>query len=87
MQHVLTRALGGPDEDLEGDMYHLQLRVGDRVLLCSDGLTDMANEVEIAGILGSGATSDASCRALIDLALSRGGRDNITTIVASFTTP
>lgn len=86
MQHVLTRALGGPDEDLEGDMYHLQLRAGDRVLLCSDGLTDMANEAEIAGILGNGGTSDASCRALIDLALSRGGRDNITTIVASFTT-
>ena len=84
MQHVLTRALGGPDEDLEGDMYHLMLRDGDRLLLCSDGLTDMANEAEIAGILAASADSDQACRALVDLALSRGGRDNITTIVASF---
>ncbi|MGH7742175.1 MAG: PP2C family protein-serine/threonine phosphatase [Candidatus Eiseniibacteriota bacterium] len=84
MQHVLTRAVGGPDEDLEGDIYHLMLREGDRVLLCSDGLTDMANEAEIARILAASPNCDESCRALVDLALSRGGRDNITTILARF---
>lgn len=84
MQHVLTRAIGGPDEDLEGDIYHLMLRPGDRVLLCSDGLTDMANEAEIARILGEGSSSDQTCSALVDLALQRGGRDNVTVIVARF---
>jgi len=84
MQHVLTRALGGPDEDLEGDIYHLMLRESDRLLLCSDGLTDMASEAEIARILASAPGPDQACRALVDLALERGGRDNITSIVARF---
>ena len=84
MNHVLTRAVGGPEEELEGDMYHLMLRDGDRLLLCSDGLTDMANEAEITRILATSPGSDPACRALVDLALSRGGRDNVTAIVAGF---
>jgi serine/threonine protein phosphatase PrpC len=44
----------------------------------------MANEDEIARILVTQPGSDQACRELVDLALSRGGRDNITTIVASF---
>jgi serine/threonine protein phosphatase PrpC len=84
MQHVLTRAVGGPDENLEGDTHHLRIVHGDRLLLCSDGLTDMVDEQEIRAALAAHPASDAACRALVDLALERGGRDNVTVIVAGF---
>jgi protein phosphatase len=84
MQHVLTRAIGGPSEKLEGDLHHVQVDHGDRLLLCSDGLTDMASDEEIAGVLASHPESEPACRALVDLALERGGRDNITVIVAGY---
>ncbi|TMQ48849.1 MAG: serine/threonine-protein phosphatase [Candidatus Eisenbacteria bacterium] len=85
MHHVLTRAVGGPEVELEGDMHLLAIEHGDRLLLCSDGLTDMASEPEIAAVLEAQPTSDGACRALVDLALERGGRDNVTVIVAGFT--
>ena len=85
MHHVLTRAVGGPDENLQGDMHHLTISHGDRLLLCSDGLTDMAHEDEIAAILARASRSEEACRALVALALERGGRDNVTVIVAGYT--
>lgn len=84
MHHVLTRAIGGPDDQIEADVRHLQIDAGDRLLLCSDGLTDMAGEDEIAAVLGTHAGSLDACQALVDLALQRGGRDNITVIVTGF---
>jgi serine/threonine protein phosphatase PrpC len=84
MQHVLTRAIGGPSEKLEGDLHHVQIVQGDRLLLCSDGLTDMASEEDISGVLAAHPESEAACRALVDLALERGGRDNVTVIVATY---
>jgi PPM family protein phosphatase len=85
MHHVLTRAVGGPDADLDGDMHHVQIANGDRLLLCSDGLTDMVDEAEILALLNANASSDAACRALVDSANAHGGRDNITVIVAGYT--
>jgi protein phosphatase len=84
--HVLTRAIGGPEAELKGDIHHLQVAQGDRLLLCSDGLTDMANEAEIAAALAANPVSEDACGALVDLALERGGRDNVTVIVARFRT-
>jgi serine/threonine protein phosphatase PrpC len=83
MQHVLTKAVGGPEERLEGDIYHMRVASGDRLLLCSDGLTDMVTEDEIAGVLAQHDATETACRALETLALERGGRDNITVIVAN----
>lgn len=85
MHHVLTRAIGGPDENLEGDMHHVGIHQGDRLLMCTDGLTDMAKDDEIAGVLERHPRSEDACRALVALALERGGRDNVTAIVARFT--
>lgn len=85
LRNVLTRAVGGPDDEIEGDLHHLRLAPGDRLMLCSDGLTGMAGEAEIAEILAVARSSDGACHALVDLALERGGRDNITVIVATFT--
>jgi PPM family protein phosphatase len=85
MHHVLTRAVGGPDEDLDGDMHHVRITNGDRLLLCSDGLTDMVGEPEILALLNAHESSDAACEALVQSALREGGRDNITVIVARYT--
>lgn len=84
MHHVLTRAVGGPEEHLEGDMHLVGLEDGDRVVLCSDGLTDRADEAEIAGRLAQHPESQDACQALVALALERGGRDNVTVVVAGY---
>ncbi len=85
MKHVLTRAIGGPEDQIAVDMQHRALQNGDRVLLCSDGLTDMVDRDEVARLLQAHPGSAEACRALIDRALERGGRDNVTVIVARFT--
>jgi len=84
LHHVLTRAVGAHEETPEADFHHLQIESGDRLLVCSDGLTDMASAEDILGVLERHAESDPACRALVDLALERGGRDNVTVILARF---
>ena len=84
LSHVLTRALGGHQETLESDTHHRDIEDGDRLLLCSDGLTKVASEEDIAATLEAHPSSEAACRALVDLALSRGAPDNITVIVAGY---
>ena len=82
--HMLTRAIGAPTEELTGDMHHLRIEDGDRLLLCSDGLTDMASEEQILSVLRSRADAGEASQGLVDLALTGGGRDNITVIVANY---
>ena len=82
--HVLTRAVGTGEASPESDVHHLGIESGDRVLLCSDGLTRMISEAEIAERLAAHDTSAAACKALVTLALERGGDDNVTVIVANF---
>jgi serine/threonine protein phosphatase PrpC len=84
LHHVLTRAVSSQGETPIGDFHHVVLATGDRLLLCSDGLTDMASEIEIAEILLARPESERACRALVDLALEHGGKDNITVIVAEY---
>jgi protein phosphatase len=84
---VLTNALGASCEDVEVDIDRLPLEDGDRVLLCSDGLTDLVDDEAITKVLtGTPASSDA-CAELMRQALDGGGRDNITVIVAGYTLP
>lgn len=84
LSHVLTRALGAPTDIVESDVHHRDIEDGDRLLLCSDGLTKVAAEDDIAAALAAHPGSEAACRALVDLALARGGPDNITVIVAGY---
>lgn len=84
--HVVTRALGGrpPDEPPVQPAslgYPWKLRQGDRIMLCSDGISDLLDDNEVCAIIDQIAPSDASAR-LVDAALMRGGHDNITCIVA-----
>lgn len=83
-RHVLTRAIGVGGTGSEPDVEYLQLENGDRILLCSDGLTDMVDDTLIGEELHRDQTSENACQALIELALEQGGRDNITVIVAGY---
>jgi protein phosphatase len=66
------------------DVEHHRLADGDRLLLCTDGLTDLVSEVEIAALLDAHPRPDDACHALVDRALDCGGRDNITVVLASY---
>ncbi len=83
-RHALTQAIGVRDTGGEPDVRQLSLEDGDRLLLCSDGLTDMVDDAMIATLLKDGDSSENACRALLDLALERGGRDNVTVVVATY---
>lgn len=78
-RHVITRALGSMDE-VAPDTSAQVLRKGDVLLLCTDGLTDMVSDKELAGILGSKAPREA-VQELIAEANRGGGVDNITAVV------
>jgi PPM family protein phosphatase len=87
VRHVLTNALGGSTEHVDVDVDLLRLEDGDRLLLCSDGLTDLVDDDTIAQTLAATASSADGCAQLVQLALDRGGRDNVTVIVAAYTFP
>ena len=80
MRNVLYRALG-QTEDIDIDLYHSDLQVGDRLILCSDGLTRHVRPGEIAEITMADDNPDFSSQQLIDLANARGGEDNVSVIV------
>jgi PPM family protein phosphatase len=81
-RHVLTNFVGGPSSGVEPEVSTIELRHDDFLLLCSDGLTDMATSAEMTAILNRSPTADAASKALLTLALDRGGRDNVTILVA-----
>jgi protein phosphatase len=86
-RHVLTNCLGGPNLSVEADVEHHQLHSGDRVLLCTDGLTGHLEDEDILTVLARHADLDLAGRTLVDLALERGGKDNVTVVLASFAFP
>ena len=82
MRNVLTRALGNESE-IQADVQALEWQDKDCLLLCSDGLTTMVEDSKIGKILGRyGSDLEAACDELIRAANSRGGKDNITVILA-----
>jgi PPM family protein phosphatase len=86
-RHVLTNVLGGACDDVQVDTDRLQLEDGDRVLLCSDGLTDMVDDEAITEILREASGASEACDRLVQRALDNGGRDNVTVIVATYRFP
>jgi serine/threonine protein phosphatase PrpC len=80
---VLTRALG-VDEDIPVDELSLDVHTGDRLLLCTDGLTSMVDRDRIKKILVRERDPQVACEKLIDAANRAGGDDNITVIVLDF---
>ena len=77
---VITRALG-PESDVEVDTFRIPARDGDIYLLCSDGLSGMVGDENLADIVGSGESLDKVAKELIDAANDNGGRDNLTAVL------
>ena len=82
---VITETIGmsgsvGPRIDME----RFQLVEGDRILVCTNGITDMLDESVIASVLEWGASPDDQSRRLVDLAMEAGGDDDATALVADF---
>jgi PPM family protein phosphatase len=77
---TITRALG-IDPRVEVDEYPIELQPGDRILLCSDGLTTMVRPDEIAGILTREPDPKRAAQLLVDAANAAGGEDNITAVI------
>ena len=79
-RHILTRALGvGPSVDV--DLWELHVKSGDRLLLCSDGLTNEVSVEQISQVLHSVKDPRKAARALVDRANAHGGNDNVTVVV------
>lgn len=84
MRHVLLNCLGGNDHEVHVETHHVALANGDRLLLCTDGLSDMLTDAEIALILNEQPAAADACQALVNSALDHGGRDNVTVVCANF---
>jgi len=83
-RNVITRALGSRDE-LEVDMFVERVRSGDQVLLCTDGLSGMVDDITMFEIItDTGATQEDKSEHLIEEAKKAGGSDNITHVLIGF---
>jgi protein phosphatase len=85
-RHVITRAVGTP-ETIEPDYWLLPVLDGDRLVLCSDGLTGEVEDGQIADILLAHPDPQQAADALVATALDGGGRDNITVVVIDARVP
>lgn len=79
-RNIITRAIGG-GSPLEIDFFEVELKESDRVLMCSDGLTDMIEDEEIFRILKEKESTEEGIECLIETANENGGNDNITVVV------
>lgn len=77
---IITRALGS-DPDMYADHFSLEVNSGDRVILCSDGLSSMVPDSEIEALAVSSATPRQAAGSLVAAALTAGGADNVTVVV------
>jgi serine/threonine protein phosphatase PrpC len=83
-RHIITNALGGGHPGVRIDVQRLDLEPGDRLLLCTDGLTDMLDGERIATVLAEEAQPEAACVRFVAEANQAGGQDNVTAVVAYF---
>jgi len=82
-RNIILQALG-PDPKVKVDLTHQEVRRGDILVLCSDGLTGQVKKDEIAQVVNATPDLSAACDKLIALANERGGPDNITVVIARF---
>ena len=87
LRNVLMQALGSKETECIPDVHDYLLENDDQVMLCTDGLSDMVDDSLIESVLKESPSAKAACQSLVDLALSNGGRDNITVIVARYSIP
>jgi protein phosphatase len=83
IRHVLTNALGAR-EQVDVHVSEHDLSGGEMILLCSDGLHGVIDDTDLEGMLNAGGTPADIVPHLIDVALTRGTRDNVTAILVRF---
>jgi protein phosphatase len=84
MRHVLTAAVGSLGQQVAPQVQRFKLQSGDKLLLCSDGLTETVDDRTIAQIMREAKSAQDACQNLVDLALAGGGSDNVTVVLAHF---
>ena len=87
LDHVLTDVMGGHARPARIQVGQFGMRAGDCVLLCTNGLSDVVDHTSAAAVLGTRAPLEEQCGALVDLALARGTRDNVTAVLAKYDVP
>lgn len=87
LRHMLTNAIGYRAGQVEAEIQQIPLYDGDRLLLCSDGLTEMLDDEVIASTLEKYPAPAEACNILVDLALQNGGKDNVTVLIANYKIP
>ncbi len=80
-ENIVTRALGDK-EHVDVDIFQTYLYKGDQILFCCDGLTDLVPTEDIVGIMKDSPSANECCIRLVQEANDKGGKDNITVIVA-----
>ena len=80
-RNIITRAIG-VEASVSSDLFDIKLSSGNRILLCSDGLSNLISSEEMLLISGNSQTPEKTCEALLELALKRGAPDNVTVFVA-----
>jgi PPM family protein phosphatase len=86
-RHVITNAIGGTETGGRPELQRVSVQSGDLILLCSDGLTDMVSDDEILAEVRAEASPERLSQRLVSRANERGGRDNITAVVARLIDP
>ncbi len=85
LRHVLVNCLAvNRKTKAFPDLQHVQVEDGDRLLLCTDGLSDMVADADIARIVAGHADPQSACNELVRVALKQGGKDNVTVVLAAF---
>lgn len=79
-RNLITRAVG-VEPVAESDLFSLQLKRGDRLLLCSDGLSNTLPEAELLALACAGRSAAKVCHALVDRAVEKGARDNVSAAI------
>src|SRR6266705_572041 len=80
-RNLIYRSLGAGHKSVDPDVFHISLRSGDSLLLCSDGLWEMVRNGDLLKVLKENTDAQKICDILIDLANTNGGEDNITAIL------
>jgi protein phosphatase len=83
-RHVITNAVGANSPEVRVEVHRLSLEAGDCILLCSDGLTDLVADEEIAATLQTQDDPEAACHRLVARANEAGGHDNVTVVTACY---
>ena len=79
-KNLITRALGAEPET-RADLYEVELKPGEFLLLCSDGLSNMLTDQELLYEVLYGGAPESCCQRMLDVAMSRGAPDNVTAVL------